>query len=286
MELHLLDRASSPDSSFTVTRHRYPNFLKVWHHHPELELGLMRKSKGTRFIGDSIEKFEEGEVILIGKNLPHMWLNDEMYFVEESNLAAEAIVIHLTQDFLGKRFLMAAEMQSISKLLRRADQGIKFMGLDSGVLGQIEGLLNLGSFEKTLKFIEMLNRLSRHENYKLLSSTGFVSSFKKTEDENLDKIYAYIFKNFNGPIRSKDVAEVAHMNASAFSRFFKRVHRKTFTKYLNEIRKGYSCKLLMERKNTIASICYESGFNNISNFNRQFKTIVGMSPTEYLRLYT
>ncbi len=286
MKLHLLNRESSKDSSFTINQNRYPNFLKVWHHHPELELVLIRKSTGTRFIGDSIEKFEEGEVVLIGKNLPHMWLNDEIYFKERSDLIAEALGIHFTKDFLGQGFLEAPEMQSIKKLLGRAEQGIKFIDLDSFVIDQIEDLLVLANFERTLQFIGILNRLARHENYKLLSSMGFINSFKKTENENLDKIYAFIFKNFNSPIHSKDVAEVAHMNASAFSRFFKRVHRKTFTRYLNEIRIGYACKLLIERKNTIASVCYESGFNNISNFNRQFKVIVGMSPTEYIRVHT
>ena len=113
-----------------------------------------------------------------------------------------------------------------------------------------------------------------------------MNSFRKSDNENLDRIYEYIFKNFNTPIHSKDVAEVAHMNASAFSRFFKRVHRKTFTRYLNEIRVGYACKLLMENKNSVSSVCYESGFNNISNFNRQFKSIVGMSPSDYVRLHT
>ena len=212
-------------------------------------------------------------------------LNDEIYFEEGSDLMAEAIGVHFTQDFLGEGFLRASEMQSISKLFDRAQQGIQFIGLGSGLLDELENLLSLGSFEKTLQFIEVLHRLSKHENYRLLSSSGFIHSFKQTENENLHKIYAYIFKNFNTPIHSKDVAEVAHMNASAFSRFFKRIHRKTFTRYLNEIRIGYACKLLMEQRNTISSVCYESGFNNISNFNRQFKSIVGMSPSQYIKLH-
>ncbi|WP_149304532.1 AraC family transcriptional regulator [Pareuzebyella sediminis] len=283
MKLHLLDRASSKHSSFTVSKNRYPNFLKVWHQHPELELVVIRKSTGTRFIGDSIEKFQEGEVVLIGKNLPHMWLNDEEYFQENSDLVAEAIAVHFTQDFMGPGFIKVPEMQSISKLFNRAEQGVKFIDLHVRVIEQIEELSSLAPFEKAVRFIEILHCLSRHENYRLLSSSGFVNSFNSPENENLDKIYSYIFKNFNTPIHSKDVAKVAHMNPSAFSRFFKRIHRKTFTKYLNEIRIGYACKLLIERKNSISSVCYESGFNNISNFNRQFKSIAGMSPTEYIK---
>lgn len=286
MKLHLLDRASAKNSSFTVAIKRYPNFLKVWHHHPELELVVIRKSTGTRFIGDSIEKFQEGDVVLIGANLPHMWLNDEIYFEEGSGLMAEAIGIHFTQDFLGEGFLKTPEMHSISKLVDRAQQGIQFINLDTGLLEDLKNLLTLEGFEKTWRFIKVLKNLSGHENYNLLSSTGFINSFEKTENENLDKVYAFIFKNFNTPIRSRDVAKIAHMHASAFSRFFKRVHRKTFTRYLNEIRIGYACKLLMEQRNSISSVCYESGFNNVSNFNRQFKAIAGMSPSRYIELHS
>lgn len=286
MKLHLLDRASAKDSSFTVSMNQYPYFLKVWHHHPELELVVIRKSSGTRFIGDNIEKFEEGEVVLIGQNLPHMWLNDECYFQKDSTLVAEAIAVHFSQDFLGDGFFKVPEMQSMAKLLERAQQGVKFIDLPPELIDDLENLPGLQGFDRTMAFIHILNRLSKHLRYRLLSSAGYINSLKKTEDKNLDRIYAYIFKNFNLPIRSKDVADVANMNPSAFSRFFKRVHRKTFTRYLNEIRVGYACKLLMEGNNTVSSVCYESGFNNISNFNRQFRDIVGMSPSNYIKLHT
>ncbi len=285
MKLHLLNRASSKDSSFSVAINRYPNFLKIWHHHPELELVVIKKSTGTRFIGDSIEKFGESEVILIGAHLPHMWLNDEIYFDSDSDLIAEALGIHFRRDFLGDQFFDTPEMQLISKLIERARQGIKFIDVDSKLIRSIEGLLNMEGFEKTMQFLDVLFLLAKHKNYRLLASAGYVHTLNQAENRNLDEIYAYIFKNFKNPIHSKDVAEVAHMNASAFSRFFKRVHRKTFTKYLNEIRVGYACKLLMEQKSNVSLVCYESGFNNISNFNRQFKSIMHMSPTEYIRLH-
>ncbi|SDM19480.1 AraC family transcriptional regulator [Kriegella aquimaris] len=285
MKLHLLNRASSKDSSFSVAYNRYPNFLKIWHHHPELELVVIQKSTGTRFIGDSIEKFGEGEVILIGAHLPHMWLNDEIYFDPDSHLIAEALGIHFRRDFLGGQFFDTPEMQSISKLIERARQGIKFIDVDPDLIRSIEDLANVEGFEKTMQFLNTLFLLAKHKNFRLLASTGYVNTFNRTDGKNLDVIYAYIFKNFKNPIHSKDVAGVAHMNASAFSRFFKRVHRKTFTKYLNEIRVGYACKLLMEQKSNVSLVCYESGFNNISNFNRQFKSIMHMSPTEYIRLH-
>ena len=285
MRLHLLDRSSSKNSSFTVKDNVYPYFLKIWHYHPEMEFVVVLKSTGTSFIGDSIEKFEEGEVVLIGENLPHMWLNDDAYFDESSELIAEAIAIHFNKGFLGVEFFNTPEMKHILELFDNSIYGIKFLGVETKIIDEIKQLLTIDGFEKTMKFITILHALTKHKNYKLLSSRGFVNSFSKTENKSLDKTYAYIFNNFNKSISLQDVAGVANMNPSAFSRFFKRVNRRTFSRYLNEIRIGYACKLLMEDKHTISFICYESGFNNISNFNRQFKNIKGMSPSAFLELH-
>jgi AraC-like DNA-binding protein len=260
--------------------------LKIWHYHPELELVYIAKSTGTRFIGDGIEKFSEGDLVLIGKNLPHMWLNDEVYFEADSDLVSEAIAIHFKEDFLGLGFFEAIEMKPILQLIKRAAQGIKFSNIDNKIIERIKKLHSLEPFEKTIKLVEILYKLANHEEYQLMSSPGFLNSFNKTDNKGLDEIYEFVFKNFNQPIGSKDVAEIAKMNPSAFSRFFKRIHRKTFTRYLNEIRIGYACKLLIENKNNITPVCYESGFNNISNFNRHFKSITGMSPSDYVKLHT
>ncbi|WP_411029733.1 AraC family transcriptional regulator [Spongiimicrobium sp. 3-5] len=285
MKLHLLDRTNLKHSSFSVSHNNYPNFIKIWHYHIELELAFIKKSAGTRFIGDSIEKFTEGEVILIGENLPHMWLNDEIYFQESSGLGAEAVAVHFKKEFLGEGFLLAPEFTMIRDLLEKAKRGIKFLGLDQQVMEDIESLLYLDPFARMVKFIEILNTLAKHDHYEQLASIGYVNSFLKTENKRLHRIYEYVFKNFKKSIQASDVANEIGMNASAFSRFFKRVHRKTFTRYLNEVRIGYACRQLLEDKYNITAIAYESGFNNISNFNRQFKTIMGKSPSIYAQFH-
>lgn len=281
MKLHHIDRSTTPTSSFSIKRNVYPHFLKIWHYHTELELVVIHKSTGTRFIGDSIEKFQEGDVILIGENLPHMWLNDAVYFKQDTKVEADALAIHFKEGFLGAIFQQTPEMQPILQLFKKARQGIQFNALPNTVLDKIEGLRQLGAFERIIQFIEVLNVLAKHTSYKLLASNGFVTSFNASKDEKLSKVYAFVYNNFKTPIGSKDVAEVIHMNHAAFSRYFKKTHRKTFTRYLNEIRIGYACKLLIEQSINIKTICYESGFNNISNFNRQFKLILGVSPSDY-----
>ncbi|MFB9055680.1 AraC family transcriptional regulator [Mariniflexile ostreae] len=285
MKLHLLDRSSLNDSSFTTKINEYPYFLKIWHYHPELELVVILKSEGTCFVGDSIEKFDVGDIVLIGKDLPHMWLNDEDYFKQGSKQSVKAIAIHFKQDYLGAAFFETPEMMHILELFNRARFGLKFLNLDKNLLLDIQNMLDLKGFDKTMSFLNILNKLAKHKHTKQLSSQGFINAFKTSKGDTQDKVQAFIFKNFNTSITLEEVAQIAHMNTSAFSRYFKRVNRKTFSRYLSEIRIGYACKLLMENKSNIAAICYESGFNNISNFNRQFKLIMNCSPSAYIKEY-
>tara|TARA_R110000744_G_scaffold238144_2_gene355501 strand:- start:633 stop:1502 length:870 start_codon:yes stop_codon:yes gene_type:complete len=282
MKLHLLDRSSTGNTSITVSQNNYKNFLKVWHFHEELELVYIIKSTGTRFVGDSIEKFQSGEVILIGKNVPHMWLNDEAYFEENSSLTAQAVSVHFKDNFVGKEFLSLPEMQPISQLLKKATQGIKFNNVTDNIKNELLHLSSLNPAIKITRIIEILSKLEQTQHYTLLSSNGFINTFHQTENKRLNTIYEYVYQNFHTPISSKDVAELANMNASAFSRFFKTIHRKPFTRFLNEIRIGFACKMLLENKESITSIAYACGFGNISNFNRQFRIIKNESPSSFL----
>ncbi|XCF04909.1 AraC family transcriptional regulator [Tamlana crocina] len=282
MKLHLLDRSNLGNISFATKVNEYPYFLKIWHYHPELELVVVLKSEGTCFIGDSVEKFGIGDVVLIGENLPHMWQNDEDYFLQTSKQTAKAIAIHFKKDYLGPKFFEKPEMIHILELFERARFGLKFLNIDKNVISEIHNMLKLEGFEKTMAFLHILNKLAKHKSTMRLSSQGFVNSFQASKSDAQDNVQAYIFKNFNQDISLEKAAEIANMNPSAFSRFFKRVNRKTFSKYVTEIRIGYACKLLQENKFNISSVCYESGFNNVSNFNRQFKLSMNCTPSEYV----
>ncbi len=283
MKPRLLNRSSAQSEPFVVRENRYANFLKIWHYHSELELVAIKESMGTRFVGDSIEKFEPGEVLLIGKNLPHMWLNDAAYFVPNSKLIAAAFSIHFKEDFVGQRFLNLPNTEQLAALFTRARRGIRFIDLKFSIIEEINNLIvEKDAFIKLIKLLQILHQLAKHENFVLLSSEGYLNP--KIKDGS-DKTQEYIFKNFNKPIKLADVAAIAGMNSSAFSRYFKRIHRKTFSRYLIEIRIGYACKLLMENKSNVSTVCYESGFNNISNFNKQFRKIMDMNPSEYVRMH-
>ncbi|MEX0314630.1 MAG: helix-turn-helix domain-containing protein [Allomuricauda sp.] len=286
MKLQLLNREDPNKSSFLVTHHKESHFLKGWHYHPELELVLSIQSTGTRFVGDSIMKFNPGDIVLIGKNLPHMWLNDDAYFKPDSDLIAEDIVVHFKKEFLGVDFIEAKEMDHIFRLMNNARYGIKFIDPPVNIAKKIKKLPKMpAGFERTMKFINLLNKLANYSNYELLSSKDFVNNFKKNQNEKLDKAYEFILKNFQENIELEDVANLLNMNPSAFSRFFKRASLKTFSRYLNEVRISYACRMLLDGKQNIADICYRSGYNTISNFNRQFKNVINLSPTEYISQY-
>ena len=285
MKLFKIDRKNYQDSSFSINKVTDDHFLKIWHFHPEMELVLILESTGTRFIGDSVSKFCAGEIILLGPDLPHMWLNDPEYFKPNSSLKARAIAIHFTKDFLGKDFFYKTEFQKINQLLRKAELGLKFNNINQKLLDRLKTLDQFSSFERTLRFLEILNALS-YESFSQISSSTYLKNIQSSKNQELNKFYEYIFKNFKNQIALEDVASLIPMNTSAFSRFFSKVHKKSFTRYLNEIRIGYACKMLMEQYYPITIICFESGFNSLSNFNKQFKIITGKTPSEYANYHS
>lgn len=286
MKAELISRSIHHDCSFTLECHSYKSFLKKWHYHPQLELVIILESTGTRFVGDSIEKFNPGEIVLLGRSLPHLWLNDKPYFENDSDLKVKAFVIHFSEEF-SNHFTSVPELHSIKHLFQRAKRGIRFDGgQNESIIDKVGQMFGMNDFNKVLTLLSILNALSEHSQAKLLSSSGFLNTFKASQNSKLVCIYEYIMTNFKNEITLDQIADLAHMNPSAFSRYFKSVQKKTFTQFLNEVRIGYACKLLQEQRYNIAEVCFESGYNNISNFNRQFKALKQMSPSAYVKMYT
>ena len=285
MKSQLIQRVTDVNSSLALQNYSADYFLKVWHYHPELELNVIHESTGTAFVGDSIERFEPGDVVLVGKNLPHLWLNDEIYFEKNANLTTRAQIIHFLDNFAGGLFNIP-EMAEINKLINRAKLGIKFSGTGNRAIAEkISTLINCSGYERIMLFIEVLKLLSAHKKFKVLSSLGYTESLTGIDKDRLRPVYEYVINNFKYDIKLDKVAALANMNASSFSRYFTSIHRKTFTRFLNEIRIGCACKLLIDNCH-VAGACYESGFNNISNFNRQFKSIKKITPSDYIRLHS
>lgn len=235
-----------------------------------------------RFVGDHIGKFQPGEVVLLGENLPHMWLNDEIYFEGNEGIFSESYCLHFSRDFLGKEFWQTVCTSHIAKMLSNARKGIHFLNLDDKAKLAFKELQNVKhDFEKLVITLDLLHTLASHKDIRYLASDAY--EFSVTSQQGDDSI-KYILENFQNVIQLSDVAKIAGMNPAAFSRYFKRRHNKTFSYFLNEIRIGFASKLLIEQKHSISTVAYRSGFNSISNFNRQFRKIREMSPSEFLSL--
>lgn len=286
MKAKLLGRFIDINSSISFQNYASSYFLNVLHYHPEFELDVIKKSTGIRFIGDCVERFEPGDIVLIGKDLPHLWLNDDMYFQSNSQLIAEAVVIHFGDSFVSG-LQSIPEMMDICDILNVARLGIFFTGIaNQMIVEKVELMGKCTGYRRVLSLIDILGDLTAHNEYKILSSPGFLNSYKEIHVSRMEPVYNHVMNNFKQEIKLETVAQLANMNPTSFSRYFSNYHKKTFTQFLNHIRIGYSCRLLIENNLNIASVCYDSGFNNISNFNRIFKTIKKMTPSEYLALHS
>ncbi|MGY6744196.1 MAG: AraC family transcriptional regulator [Cecembia sp.] len=284
MKAKLLERRNPFDKSFISAVHAFPHFLNVWHYHPEIELVYIVQSEGTRFIGDSIQPFEAGQLVMIGEKLPHLWQNNPEYFEKSSGMLAEAITIHFKKDFAGMAFLELPEMMAIQDLLQKADQGILFSKSVAEIVREkMYAIHQAEGFERMMLFLDLLQTLATTQAYNLLSSRGFVHPKEQSGDLRIDKVYSFTFANFRRNISLEEVADIANLNPTAFCRFFKKHTNKNYSRFLNEIRIGYACKLLLEERLNISEVGYASGFNNLSNFNRQFKSLMNISPSLYLK---
>ena len=282
MKLLLEKLTLEPKYSFVLQKDVYPYYPTPWHYHPEYELVLVVKSTGQRIVGDHVENFSDGDLVFMGPNLPHVYNNDSIYYEGHEDLKAEAIVIHFKEDFLGKYFFKVPEMMPVLKLFERSQCGMKITGKTrETVAGKMHKMLEMKGPSRLIHLLSALEILASSEEYSLLASPGFVNKYNTSGTERMTKVYDYIMNRFKEDVRLEEVAVIANMTGPAFCRFFKTCTRKNFSRFLNEIRIGFACKLLQEGRFSIAEICYESGFNNLSNFNRQFKKIMKKSPLEY-----
>lgn len=276
-----------PTYSFVLQKDVFPYYPTPWHYHPEYELVLVVKSTGKRTIGDHVERFSDGDLLFIGPNLPHVYQNDPIYYQNDTSLTAEAIVIHFDENFLGKDFFELPEMILVKQLFNKSKFGFKILGSTrEKVAGMLKGMHVLSGHQRIISLLQILEILSLTAEYKLLVRPGFIQDHTVSNNDQLTKIHAFIMGNFQRDISLAEVAKVANMSVPSFCRFFKSSTRKTFSTFLNDIRIGYACKLIVEDRYNISQICYESGFNNLSNFNRLFKKLTDKTPLQYKHVVT
>ena len=283
----LLKVSSGPAHSFSVRHDLFPDINNRWHCHPELELIYFKKGNGTQFIGDSIKQFKEGDMTLVGSNLPHYWRFDDVYFLQDGPEKVEMIVVHFCENFWGDQFLQLPENKLIKVLLERSKRGLQISGsTKEKVAQQLEIMLNTDGAERIIMLLKALNTVATSTPINYLTSIGFKYDHNESENDRLNNIYEYSVRNFRKKIYLDEIAEIAGVSSNSFCRYFKSKTRKTYSQFIIEIKVGYACKLLIEDKLNIKQLCYDSGFNNFSTFHKHFKQVTGKSPLMYQKEFT
>ncbi|WP_086476509.1 MULTISPECIES: AraC family transcriptional regulator [Arenibacter] len=263
-----------------------PYFNPNWHFHPEFQISFIAEGKGTRFVGDHVQSFEEGDLVITGPNLPHLWRSDDDYFEKDSTLTTRGLVIYFDNELLSESLLNKEEFYKINKLVENSVRGMEFYGETRHKINQLmPKLAKENGFARIMKLLEIIDILANSEEYHLLASPGYVNAFKGDDAEKMQIVYNYVMNNFKDKISLEEIASLLNMTTTSFCRYFKPRANKTFTRFVNEIRIGHARKLLLEDNLNISQISYECGFNALSNFNRQFKSIVKMSPHEFRKLF-
>ncbi len=273
------------DKSFIVFKETGKFFPCPWHYHPEFELVLVNKSTGRRMVGDHIGYFGEGDLVFMGSRLPHVWVNDEKYLKSNDESFADAIVIQFVEDFLGNRFWDIPEMAGFRKFLNISERGIVINGKAKDKIIQLMNeMLIMNGIKRLSALLSIFEILSNISDYHLLASPKFIQNFQYETPGRFKDITEYILQNFNEDISLPEAASKANMGLTAFCSYFKSQFRVTFVEYLNTVRIGHACKLIAENKHNIVEIAYQCGFNSLANFNRQFKRLKNLSPTDYRKL--
>lgn len=286
MRIPLRKELNLPTVSFTAIELIEPHFDSNWHFHPHYQVFTVLEGSGTRFIGDDIRHFEAGDTVFLGPNIPHLWRSDRAYFEGNPELKTHGIVVYFTEDFLGEHFFQKPEMHMLRQLLEKGRRGLDIMGnARDYVKKSLKELVVTDGFGAILEMLTTLHILSQSSEVSYITSLGYVNTHKVSETERMQKVHEYVMKHFKEEIRLNEVAALTNMTEAAFCRYFKSRTNKTFSDFVSEIRVGYACKLLVEERLSVTQICYESGFNTVSNFNRQFKNLTNKSPLQYQKEY-
>lgn len=274
------------ESSFSVRHDVRPNFGGIWHYHPELELHYIIRGEGVRFIGDNISNFSHGEIVLVGENLPHTWRCKEEYFYPDNDLDVEAVVIQFLPDCLGKYLLGLPEAYLLPKLYEKAKSGMVIIGETRERLTELMvKIAQAKNLERISLLISILHLLAESDEFETIAGGQAFYQSNESDTLRLNKVCNYTLMNYKKDITLEEIAAISNLSVTSFCRYFKLMTKKTYYDFLIEIRISHACRALVEDKLPTEVICFDCGFNNVSNFYRHFKKVMGITPLEYKRKY-
>lgn len=281
----IFKKVITPAGSSFIVREDGIHPKNYWHYHPEFEMLYLPDAKGVNFIGDSIEAIHPGEIVLLGPNLPHATKRDIPYYEKHPEEDPKVICIQFEMNFLGQEVWQKPEFLLIGEMLAKAGRGIRFVGKTADTAAPlIMKMMAQKGVRKIMLLLCVLEELAHSGQFNFISSCGFMKNFDET-DEKINKVYEYTINNFREDIPLEKICSLVYLSQSAFCRYFKSHTAKTYNEFLTEVRIGYACKLLLQGRLNISQICFECGYKNISNFNRHFKEVMHVTPSEYCRSY-
>ena len=282
-----LQKTSIPDTRLFVAKElREKHFDPVWHAHGEFQLFMVIKGSGTRFIGNTVKSFTEGDTTFIAPGVPHLWRNDASYFTKGSKKNVEGMVMYFKSDFIS-HLLDKEEMQQVKTLFSKSKKAIEFHGqIVEQLKIMMKQLISSHGTESIIRLFQIFYAMTTTKEYALLHDADFVYRLKESETKRINLVYNYVAQHFNKEISLQEAAELLNMTPTSFSRYFRMKTSKSFTEFVSEIRIRHACKLLAEDDGkAINQVGYVCGFNTLSNFNRQFKAFMKLTPKMYRQNY-
>ena len=261
-----------------------PEFGFHWHYHPELEITYIKNGRGNRIVGDNVNTFEQGDFVFLGSNLPHTWISDDDF--NQSDEHMEVAVLQFHPDLLSGGVLKLGETENIRHLLSLAGRGVQFKGEHAGQAATMLGnLVESSGIERFNLLLTLLDHLGQSNDGTQLASVAYIPPLDDSTEERILNVCRYLHETFTNPIKLETVAKLANMNPAAFCRFFRKSTGQSLSEYVNDLRIGKACNLLLDKNQTsISGIGYQSGFNSQTLFNRIFLRKKGMTPSTFRKV--
>lgn len=278
----LSDVKSLLKNSIHIKEIKAPCLNDNFHFHNSYEIAVIFKGNGRRIVGDSLDHFSDGDLTMLGPNLPHATYTEKKYHVKESDSDVHALVVYFQPDWIAEGHMNSPDFAPLKAVLKAMSRGIGIRGaLHRKLMPLLWQLKETHGIESFLLLFNILYQVSQSQEYNYLASPGYSNTYDENSIKKIHQVYQYVMENFTNRISLDDVASIAHMTAPAFCRFFRNKTNKTFTHFVNEIRIGHACELLINENLDISQICFLCGFNNFTSFNKSFRQFTCKTPTEY-----
>lgn len=270
--------------SFRVQVDEHDYFYDTLHNHKEIQITLVVQGEGTLICGDYVGNFQSGDLFIVGANQPHVMRSNADYYEAGSVKKSHSISLFFDKHSFGSEFFSLPELELLSAFLNRTQKGLRFgERTRDKIKPRMFALEHQPALDRFIEMLKIMQLLAESEDYEYLAHASEVKEYDEADGSRMNQIFQFTMQEYHRNIPLKEVADLANLTPNAFCRFFKKRTRKTYIAFLIEIRISNACKMLKNKDLSIAQVCYQCGFNNLSHFNRNFKRVIGCTPSEFVK---